>query len=126
MSKKTDGNLVSFPQRLVKPIAKFLEEEIKRLAKTKGNLEKDDPFRDQERDKQNSVESDVDEQVGHLHTEVKANFIKKQIISMKRALARIRHGKYGICEVCHKMIDTDRLAVKPDATICVKCERDRE
>ena len=117
---------VLFPVKLLRPISNFLESEIVRLKKTKKSLEKSDTFQDESRQTQNSLEADVDEQVGHLHSEVKANFLQKQIVSMKRALARIRHGKYGICEVCHKMIDTDRLAVKPDATVCVNCEKDKD
>lgn len=122
--KKTKA--VSFPSKLLKPIAHFLEEELTRLRKTKKSIEKDDPFKDEERDEDNSLESDVDEQLGHFHTEVKASFLNKQMVSVRRALSRIRRGKYGVCEVCHKMIDTDRLAIKPDATVCVKCEKDKE
>ena len=117
---------VSFPQKFLSPIAKFLEDEIKRLSKTKKSIEKDDPFKEEDRGDNNSLESDVDEQVGHLHTEVKANFVSRQIVQMRKALSRLRKGKYGVCEVCHGMIDTDRLAIKPDATICVKCEREKE
>lgn len=119
------GN-VSFPAKLLKPIGRFLEEEIKKLTKTKKSIENDDPFLDIDRDKQNSVEAEVDEQVGRLHSEVKSKFINRQIVQMRRALSRVRKGNYGICEVCGKMIDTDRLAIKPDATVCVKCEKAKE
>jgi len=119
------GN-VSFPARLLKPIGRFLEEEIRKLSRTKKSVESGDPFLDIDRDKQNSVEAEVDEQVGRLHSEVKSKFINRQIVQMKRALSRVRKGNYGICETCHKMIDTDRLAIKPDATVCVKCEKAKE
>jgi len=117
---------LSFPAKLLKPIGRFLEEEIRKLTKTKKSVENDDPFLDIDRDKQNSVEAEVDEQVGRLHSEVKSKFINRQIVQMKRALSRVRKGNYGICETCHQMIDTDRLAIKPDATVCVKCERAKE
>lgn len=115
-----------FPAKFLEPIGHFLEEEIRKLSRTKKSVESGDPFLDIDRDKQNSVEAEVDEQVGRLHSEVKSKFMNRQIVQMKRALSRVKKGNYGICEVCHKMIDTDRLAIKPDATICVKCERAKE
>ena len=68
----------------------------------------------------------MDEQVGHFETEVKVGFVKKQLVQLRKALTMIKIGKYGICEKCGLMIDTDRLAVKPEVTICIKCARDRE
>jgi len=35
-------------------------------------------------------------------------------------------GKYGICDKCGEMIDTDRLAVRPEATVCMTCEKEGE
>lgn len=105
---------------------KFLEEEIVRLKKREKELKGADPFTDETRTLDNSVEEDVDEQLGHLDSEVKINFIRKQIIGLRKALARIRIGKYGICARCGKMIGTDRLAAKPDATLCITCESEVE
>jgi len=85
-----------------------------------------DPFADAQRASQNSLEEDVDEQIGHFETEIKVSFIKKQIIQLRKALSRLKIGKYGICEKCGKMIDTDRLAVGPEVTVCVSCEKERE
>ncbi|MBX4205878.1 TraR/DksA C4-type zinc finger protein [Candidatus Microgenomates bacterium] len=48
--------------------------------------------------------------------------LDRRIIQTRKALSRIRIGKYGICENCGKMIDTDRLMVYPDATKCIDCE----
>lgn len=103
---------------------KFLEEEIIKLKKREKQIEGADPFTDETRTLDNSVEEDLDEQLGHLDSEVKVDFIKRQIIELRKALARIRIGKYGICAKCGKMIGTSRLAVKPDATLCIKCEKE--
>lgn len=124
MSKKNEK--VSFPLALITPIKNFLEKEIDKLKKTKKSLEKGDPFLDTDRANQNSLEEDVDEQVGHLETEIKVKFLSRQIVQMRKALSRLKIGRFGVCEKCNKMIDTDRLAIKPDATICVKCEKDKE
>lgn len=41
------------------------------------------------------------------------------------ALDRIENGSYGICTVCGKNIDEDRLEIIPYTSICIKC-LDRE
>ena len=96
------------------------------LKKKEKSLKENDPFSDQQRTGNNSLEEDVDEQIGRFETEVKISFIKKQIVQVRKALTRLKIGKFGICEKCHNMIDTDRLAVKPDTTLCVKCAKERD
>lgn len=39
--------------------------------------------------------------------------------SILEALSRIEKGTYGICEVCGKKIEKERLAADPAATTCV-------
>ncbi|MEJ5198250.1 MAG: TraR/DksA C4-type zinc finger protein [Anaerolineae bacterium] len=41
---------------------------------------------------------------------------------VEAALRLIEKGKYGICERCGKEIPTERLEVRPDATLCVQCQ----
>jgi RNA polymerase-binding transcription factor DksA len=117
---------ISFPQRLISPIKHFLEIELLKSKRAKKNLRKSDPFSDGERVLENSLEEDLDEQIGHFETEVKAKFLNKRIVQLRKALTRIKFGKYGLCESCGKMIDTDRLAINPSATTCVKCEKENE
>jgi DnaK suppressor protein len=126
MIKNKDMKTVSFPSRLLLPIKTFLESEIVKLKRTKKNINEADPFKDESRTTNNSLEEDVDEQVGHFDAEVKANFVSVQIVQFRKALTRMKLGKYGICENCGKMIDTDRLAVRPETTVCIDCEKERE
>jgi RNA polymerase-binding protein DksA len=42
------------------------------------------------------------------------------------ALRSIEKGNYGICTRCGKPIEPGRLEVKPDATLCVKCQEEVE
>jgi RNA polymerase-binding transcription factor DksA len=119
-------DVLKFPRNIVEPIRLFLEREIVKLKRTKNKLKKNDPFANESRTEENSLEEDVDEQIGHFDSQVKAKFVDKQIVQLRKALTMIKLGKYGICEKCGKMINTDRLAVKPDVTICIKCERERE
>ena len=45
----------------------------------------------------------------------------KNRVQIRKALTRVRLGTYGTCEDCGKMIDTDRLMIYPEATLCVAC-----
>ena len=122
----SQNNVVNFPNKLIAPIKQFLESELKKLHKTKDSLSKADPFKDEARTTNNSLDDDVDEQIGHFDSQAKIKFLGRQIVQIRKALTRIKLGKFGICEKCGKMIDTDRLAIKPDTTICIACERERE
>jgi RNA polymerase-binding transcription factor DksA len=117
---------INIPKKLLLPVKIFLETELMKLKKMLKKMKKGDPFTDPDRVGENSPEEDLDEQVGHFDSQVKLNFLKKQIIQLRKALSMIKIGKYGVCERCGKMIDTDRLGVKPDTTICIKCEKERE
>jgi RNA polymerase-binding transcription factor DksA len=44
-----------------------------------------------------------------------------KIRSIKLALERLDQGKYGVCQVCGKAIDPDRLEILPHTTFCVRC-----
>jgi len=126
MTEVQSKNSVRFPGKLLAPIRRFLESEIVRLKRRERGMKQSDPFMDSGRASENSVEEDVDEQVGHFETVVKVNFIKKQIVQVRKALTFLKIGKYGTCEKCGKMIDTDRLAIKPEATVCVECKKESE
>lgn len=118
--------MISFPSRLTKGIEVFLEKKLLQLKRNEKSLKANDPFADEQRAGNNSMEEDLDEQIGHFDAEIKVTFIKKQIVQIRKALTRLKIGKYGICEKCGKMIDTDRLAVGPETTICMQCQQERE
>jgi len=44
-----------------------------------------------------------------------------EILQIKRALSRIKAGKYGECIQCGRPIAKARLEALPQATNCVKC-----
>jgi DnaK suppressor protein len=47
--------------------------------------------------------------------------VRRLRVQVKRALAAIKLGKYGTCEVCGLPIDPARLRVYPEATTCIEC-----
>lgn len=123
---KKNEKMVKFPARFLNPIKKFLETELLKMKRVKKGMEKSDPFADESRTLENSVEEDLDEQIGHFDNEAKVKFLSKRIVQLRKALTRMKLGKYGICESCGKMIDTERLAINPEATTCVKCQKEKE
>src|SRR3990167_4674762 len=113
-----------FPTSLLKPVSDFLYQNLKLWEKRKVQLKKEDPFSTPGRVLDNaSPDTEAEEQFGHAKNLAIRIQLDRKIIQIRRALARIKIGKYGICENCGSMIDTDRLMVYPEATFCVKCER---
>jgi DnaK suppressor protein len=56
----------------------------------------------------------LEENSGHLLAEIDA------------ALKRIEDGTYGTCTNCGTRIPEERLEARPWATLCIRCQRDRE
>ena len=52
--------------------------------------------------------------------------MERKLESVNMALRAIDKGLYGICERCHQPIDPARLEVRPDATLCLDCQREVE
>jgi RNA polymerase-binding transcription factor DksA len=117
---------ISFPAQLLKPLVAYLKGEQKKLKKTKEQLKKVDPFEIGNRDADNSVDSDVAENVEHDRAYAMRMQVTKSLIAVRKTLTRIKLGKYGICSGCGKMIDTDRLAVTPTAETCMECAKKAE
>lgn len=116
-----------FPINILKPIEKHLVRQKKDTEKKIASLEKEDPFIDTDRLIDNAAtDTEVKEQVGHQRIEAIKLELSKNLVRIRKALTKIKIGKYGICERCGKMIDTDRLAVMPAAELCLVCEKKRE
>lgn len=45
-----------------------------------------------------------------------------EIRSIDEALARITAGAYGVCTHCHRPIEAARLAARPEAVTCIRCD----
>jgi DnaK suppressor protein len=125
--EKKEKQPLRFPANLVAPIAGILRSSLKKLEIRKKEISKEDPFIDKSRVFDNaSPDTDAEEQFGHARTSAIREQIDRQIIQTRKALTRIKIGKYGICEDCGNMIDTDRLMAYPEATLCKECKAKRE
>ena len=116
--------MIRFPFKVLRPIWQHLRQEEKKLLKRKKELEKEDPFRDTGRIDDNAAsDQDAAEQFGHARVTALVGEVNKNLIRVRKALARIKIGKYGICKGCGRMIDTDRLAADPTVEYCLECEK---
>lgn len=121
------GEPFLFPSSLLKPIGNFLSSTIHILQKRKKEIESEDPFKDTDRLINNaSPDADAAEQFGHEKSAAIKTELERKIDQTRKALERLKKGKYGICEDCGKMIDTERLSVYPEATLCASCQAKRE
>ncbi len=121
-----DKSKISFPATVLAPIVSFLRGEEKKLKTSRKALKNQDPFVLGNRDRDNSVDSDVAENVEHDRAYALRRQVNRSIVAIRKTLTRIKLGKYGICASCGKMIDTDRLAIKLTAEYCIDCEKQKE
>lgn len=54
------------------------------------------------------------------------NTLERRLEQTISAMRAIDKGLYGVCERCGQPIDPARLEVKPDATLCLKCQQEVE
>ena len=86
-----------------------------------------DPFSDPERLNDNAAsDAEASEESSHDRFTAMIEELKAQLVDLENALARIAAGTYGFCVECKQMIDTDRLAILPTATLCLRCEQKKE
>jgi DnaK suppressor protein len=127
MAKQTNQNRMNYPADILAPVRRVLREQLKTLKKRQREVEETDPFENESRINDNaSPDADAEEQFGHDRYIAIKEQIDRKIIQTRKALARIKVGEYGICEDCGEMIDTDRLMIYPEVTLCIKCEQKAE
>lgn len=127
MEKKTVKKGFSYPSNVLEPVRNYLQRKLFGLEDRKKELDQEDPFADQSRLNDNAaMDTDAAERIGHMEVSAVRKAIDRSIVQVRKALTMIRVGKYGLCENCSKMIDTDRLTVMPETTYCVDCEKKRE
>lgn len=120
------NTIKKYPKKLLDPIDDFLRSQLKFLKTKRRNIEKEDPFRDLSRTVDIAVDGKAETQFGHDRSVAISEQLDKKILQIKRALTRIKRGQYGFCATCGNLINTDRLAIYPEATNCIQCETKKE
>lgn len=117
----------SFPSDILDQVRKALEEEKSRVSARVAELSAQDPFADPDRVNDNAAsDAEASEESNHDRYAAMVDEMKARVYALDEALQRVGSGTYGYCVHCAKMIDTDRLAVLPTATLCLDCERKRK
>lgn len=104
------------------PVGEFLTEQLGTLKKRRKLISREDPFGKARNENKAAPDTGAEERIGHDRASALRESLDKKIIQTRKALTRVKVGDYGICEECGRMIDTDRLMMRPEATYCVKCE----
>jgi len=118
---------MKFPQNILKKIYQHLTFQKGKIETNLSSLKSQDPFSDPDRVVDNAAsDTEAKEESSHDRMEALERELKHQMLEIEEALKRIKNGAYGKCASCKKMINTDRLAVKPTALYCVECEKKRE
>lgn len=114
----------SFPSDVLDQVRIALEEEKIRVAARVAELSSQDPFADPDRVNDNAAsDAEASEESNHDRYQALVDELKARVYALDEALARVGSGTYGYCMNCGAMIDTDRLAIVPTATLCLACER---
>jgi DnaK suppressor protein len=70
-------------------------------------------------DEDNADEFDVADDLEHFeNNKAELEQLEIQLADVKSALEKIENGKYGLCEICNKPIEQDRLEANPSAKTC--------
>jgi len=48
--------------------------------------------------------------------------LKDRLVEVERALRKFEEGTYGLCDVCGKPINPERLEALPQANLCLSCK----
>lgn len=117
----------NFPSDVLNTLREHLEEEKKKTADRMAALLAQDPFSDPERANDNAAsDNEAKEESSHDRFAAMIEELQKRTDDIDAALIRISNGTYGFCANCNQMIDTDRLAVLPTATLCLSCEAQKK
>jgi RNA polymerase-binding transcription factor DksA len=111
------------PSNIIKSFKDILEKKDKDLKKEQELLEKEDAYMVPGRATGNAEELDevMLEDAQKEVTDLRLNLVSQMQLQVKKALAAIKIGKYGTCEVCGNSIDKARLKAYPEATKCFEC-----
>jgi DnaK suppressor protein len=117
---------LQIPANLLRPIGNFLRDQLSVLEKRRSDIDGDDPFSAGRADSMASPDAGAAEQFGRARVEAMKSELDRRIVQLRKALTRVNVGSYGTCENCGNLIDTDRLVIFPEATLCVDCEKKLE
>jgi RNA polymerase-binding transcription factor DksA len=58
--------------------------------------------------------------------ETTRQLLQRQTAQLQAAIRARERGTYGVCQDCGRAIPAERLAARPEATLCLECQRRME
>ncbi|MBU0650166.1 TraR/DksA C4-type zinc finger protein [Patescibacteria group bacterium] len=111
------------PPILLKHLVLRLWKRNKELHQEEESVKEADPLmREESSDRSETAESNAID-VEKTIQEARLNLVQGTLLEVRKALAKVRIGTYGCCEVCKKPIDLARLKAFPQATKCYDCSK---
>ncbi|MFH1416275.1 MAG: TraR/DksA C4-type zinc finger protein [Elusimicrobiota bacterium] len=107
-------------QKEVEKIREDLEEEQKEL------LEEVEKIKEREDQYIDTVGDEIDKATEDTQRErlfYMSEHDRQKLDMIEDALQKISHGRYGICEICGKKINDERLKAIPYVRDCVDCHK---
>jgi DnaK suppressor protein len=93
------------------------------LNKEEELVKESDPYMHEERADGSEGADVTSGDVEKTIQEARLDLIQSARHEIRKALAKVKIGTYGVCEVCKQPIDLARLRALPQATTCFDCSR---
>ena len=118
---------MKIPRELLNKIKDKLLKKKEKMEQTLSSIKLQDPFSDPERVIDNAAsDTEAKEESSHDRIEALEKELEHSIADIDEALERISSGTYGLCQSCGKLINQDRLAIKPTALYCMGCKKEKK
>jgi len=114
-------NPMLVPPILFRDLVLRLWKRSKELKKEEDMVKESDPLMQAERSDVSESTDTVSGDVEKTIQEARLDLIQAARLEIRKALAKVRIGTYGMCETCKGPIDLARLKVFPQATACFDC-----
>jgi len=122
-----NGKTIKVPPMLLKELFERLWRRSKELKHEEKAVVAADPYMQEGRENQNAeLADDTIEDIEKTIQTVRLDLIQSARLEIRKALAKMKIGTYGMCEVCKRPIDIARLKAFPQATMCLKCSKEAE
>lgn len=120
--EKRNPMKANLPKSFVGRMKSLLTKKEKDLSVEQQLLIEEDPYMAEGRDSDNAdVLDDVYEDVTKETNDRRLSSTRRGLNAVKRALAKIKLGSYGMCEVCGNSISKERLEAIPEVRTCRDC-----
>lgn len=118
MRKEELNNFKNKLKQKKEELEKMLKEIAQKEDLTPGEWKAKFPYFGERSPNQDESVDEVEEYSQNLVIENRLDF---KLLDVKRALEKIKTGRYGICEKCGSEISKKRLEILPETKYCTKC-----